>query len=270
MSFNYITGILKYSFKIVLAYRLSMWFSFFTFPIVFMINYFLWTSIFQATGSDTIGGFTLTQMISYYIISLLSMAFMWNHVIDEVHRGVREGEFTNYLVKPINYPVFAFIFNINSRFLSIFFEFIPMIVLIGVLFGFEFLMTNNTLLFIIALTLGFIINFLISLIIATLIFWFTNPNGINWIYRIFKFVLAGGIIPLTFFPVIVQKISLYLPFAYINFIPVTIFTGNLNFAGIELGYHNIILFGLLQIIVLSLFFWYLWKKALKKYQGVGM
>ncbi|MGR5996162.1 ABC-2 family transporter protein [Bacillus cereus] len=47
--------------------------------------------------------------------------------------------------------------------------------------------------------------------------------GIAFIYQKFLFILGGVLIPLDFFPEILQKIANYLPFSFITFAPSKLF-----------------------------------------------
>ena len=69
MNFKTASTIFSLSFKEALAYRASMLFSIITFPISILVAFFIWTSIFEASGVSTIAGFTLDEMVGYYIIS---------------------------------------------------------------------------------------------------------------------------------------------------------------------------------------------------------
>ncbi|MFT4261224.1 MAG: ABC transporter permease [Candidatus Woesearchaeota archaeon] len=268
-SFKTSFSVLKISFKEALAYRMSMMFSLVSFPILLLVQYFIWTAIFNATGSNVIAGFTLEQMIGYYVIGFITLVLIWTPVADDLHEGVREGSFIKFLTKPMGYIYYSFLASVGGRFLALLIEFIPLLFIMGFLIGKEFVMTSNLMLYLITVMFAFVINYQLTLIIGCLIFFLTNPNGVTWVYRIIRYVLAGGLIPITFFPEIFQKIIIMTPFPFINFIPASIFVGNTSFSIIELNTLNVALIGLLQISILSIIILLIWKISLKRFQGVG-
>ena len=268
---NFKTGvtIFSLSFKEALAYRAGMMFSIITFPISMLVAFFIWTSIFEATGSTIIGGFTLDEMIGYYIISLLVIALIWNPIMDDLHKGVRRGDFIKFITKPLSYPFYALFHALGGRSLAFLIEFVPIVVIMSLLLDVSYLTTANFGLFMFSLSIAFVIYYLISLLMGSLIFWLTNPTGIAWLYRLFRYVLAGGLIPLTFFPETFQRILLFTPFPHTTYIPAAIFVGNTSFAGIELSYSTLLLYSVGQLIFMILLVYFVWKKAVTKFQGVG-
>lgn len=269
MYFRASISIFKMAVKESLAYRADMLFSIITFPITMLVAFFVWSSIFEASGASTLGGFTLDEMIGYYIISLLVYSLVWNPITDVLHRGVREGEFIKFIVKPISFPFYSFFNTVGHRIVAFFVEAAPVFLIMAFILDISYITTTNLYLFLIALLFAFLTHYLLSLLMGALIFWLTKPTGINYIYRIARYLLAGGLIPLTFFPEVVQRILLFLPFPFINYIPTAIFVGNTSFAGVEFTFTNLILYGTLQLFLISIVVYFVWSKSIKKFQGVG-
>lgn len=262
-------AIISMSFKEALAYKAMMFFSVVTMPISILVSYFIWTAIFAASNSDTIGGLALHEMISYYVISLLVITLTWNPIIQDLHRGVRKGEFIKFVIKPFSYPFYALFNALGGRALAFFIEFVPVLMVIGAALDVSYLQTDNLFLFVLSVTMAIIIYYFISLLIGSLIFWIVNPNGVTWIYRIARYLLAGGLIPLSFFPEAIQKVVLFLPFAYTNYVPVTVFIGAGSLGGVTFGLFELLFYGGLQILICGLLTYLVWSKAIEKFQGVG-
>ena len=257
------------SIKEALAYRVSMMFTIVSFPIIMFVMYFVWGAVFTASQTDLIAGFTLEQMVSYYVMSTLLFTIIWNPIINDLHRGVREGNFTKFVVKPLSYPFFALFQSLGGRTLAFFIEFVPVMLVIAFFLAPSYVLTTNFFLFLLSVAIAFIIFHLLSLLIGSLIFWLTNPNGISFAQKLISYVFAGGLLPLTFFPEAMQRVLLFVPFPYFNFVPATIFVGNTTFAGMEFSFMNLLLYGGLQVLILGLITFFVWRAALKEFQGVG-
>lgn len=259
----------KISFKKVLAYRFSMMLSLITGPILIAIQYFVWTAIYSTTGAQTLGGFSQTQMISYYIIITLIAIYLYTPVINDLHRGVREGKFVRFITKPISYPVFKFIETLASRTIATFLEMIPILGIVALLFGTDYFVSQTFFLFILSVIIAFLLNYLVSLMIGCIIFWFKRPNGVNSVYRIINFLLAGALIPLSFFPETIQTVIMLTPFPYLAYIPASIFVGNTTIAGQELTSTTLLLFSSIQLLGLFYITRWVWHTSITKFQGVG-
>ena len=87
-----------------------------------------------------------------------------------------------------------------------------------------------------------------------------NEKGIVGIIIASADILSGVIVPIPFFPKILQKISRILPFQYISDLPFRIYVGNIELIeGIKgLGIQ------LIWIIILTILGYYLMKKSFKK------
>src|SRR5947207_15690995 len=65
-------------------------------PIVTQI--FLWTAIFQASGSSTIAGYTRDNFIGYFLLTMISRAFSsMPGLAGGIARQIRSGEIKKYL-----------------------------------------------------------------------------------------------------------------------------------------------------------------------------
>ena len=59
-------------FKVAMRYRFNFLVSLITVPASVLIYYFLWSSVFGYTGQEIIRGFTLNEMIGYYVVSMIA------------------------------------------------------------------------------------------------------------------------------------------------------------------------------------------------------
>jgi ABC-2 type transport system permease protein len=83
--------------------------------------------------------------------------------------------------------------------------------------------------------------------------------------RVIMEVLAGAIIPLSFFPEVLQKIFLLLPFQFLIYLPMKIYLGKISPTQIpfelfkEAGW--IVGFGILNLFI--------WRRGVRQYVAMG-
>lgn len=105
------------------AYRTHSMVSILVGPLYFIVQYFIWTSIYG--GHGTLNGMDLKQMLTYFgattLIGYLTMDFAdWN-----LQMLVRTGKFLTFALRPIHHRFFAFSQKLGHRILGFFFEFLP-------------------------------------------------------------------------------------------------------------------------------------------------
>ena len=75
---------------------------------------------------------------------------------------------------------------------------------------------------------GYVILFLLQMLIGLLSFWVKKTITMrDLIFEIFA-ILGGSLMPIDFFPIFIQKLSLYSPFAYIYYLPSKILSGAMD------------------------------------------
>lgn len=63
----------------------------------------------------------------------------------------------------------------------------------------------------------------------------TRTGGLRGAFQLVRGIFAGSLIPLTFFPALIQKIMFFLPFQYISYVPAMIYTGNTDWGGMQIS-----------------------------------
>lgn len=258
-------AVAKTGFKVALAYRFDFFVTLVTAPITLIVFYFLWKSIFAYSGEEVIQGFTFNAMVSYYLINMIVAFFTWSKIERWMEEGIRFGHMIMELLRPIEHFFSVFSFELGLNMLGILVQAIPFFIAGVLFFGIIIPSWINIAFFVISLVLANFLFFLISYLIGLLAFWFKRIEGLSRAKKPVIFFLSGGLIPLTFLPLTLQKISYYLPFQYIRFIPISFYLGRYNLAQ---------MFGLLAVQiawVLSLFIIakLMWVKAFKRFAGAG-
>ena len=228
---------------------------------------FMWSAIYD--NQPIIKGYTLQEMITYLLIGNLINAIVRNWLSEAVAKDIKNGNLSIFLTKPIayiNYMFFreigrisvAFFMSVASQILIIMF-FLDKIIL-------RFDDISYLLLISLMVILAFVTEWLISYLIGLIAFWTDEVDGIySTASRLRKF-FAGGYFPLSLLPPLFVNISFALPFAYSFFVPTQLYLRKMDIATGLKGIGIQLVWILILFIIVKL----VWKKGLKKYEGIGI
>lgn len=215
------------------------------FIFIMFIYMMLWRNIYGQKGG-TIGGLTLNQMIWYLIITEL-VTLSRTDVHTQVNEDVKSGNIAYLLTKPYNYVLYCFSYFAGEVGVKLLTNGV-----IGIVIGMIYAGSLNDFAFshlpfiLLSLLAGCCINFFIYMILALSSFWFEENTPFFWIYSKLIFTLGGMLMPVELFPLWLQKIAGYLPFAYVTYVPARL-TVDFNFGDFYRQFS-------VQLIYLAVFF----------------
>lgn len=253
----------------LLTYRADFWINFFgqTF-FSLVVAYYLWLSVFEYTGSQSMQGYTLQGIIFYYLMAPLISRIQQGQGIGFAAREIYDGQLNKYLLYPLNY--FGYKFAAYFAYSSFYIGQLFLILFLYNLFFYDPSVYQFSLagifLFLIAMTLACILFFFLFSLTEFLAFWFDNTWSLGVILRFGTSFFGGGLIPLKFFPDWALEILEFTPFPYLIDFPLKAL--NLDLTILEFSKSFSI------SLVWTLFFVFtslkLWKKGQYKYTGVGI
>lgn len=257
----FITG-----FKDSLVYRIDLF--------LWGINEFIWSLVFLYVWSflfgekNTLGGFTLSETITYLIGVGLIDNIISTLLTRLLERDIQTGRLSDVLIKPVNYPLVRLFLSLSRKPFNLFLRFIIYFALITlfkkkIIFPAELL---SFLLTIFSIIFAFFINFFIDFLVGCVSFWTITTEGTEGCIRTFKNILSGDYAPITFFPFWFQKIAGFLPFIYLRYFPMLIYLKKVSTIEAIKG----IGIQIFWIIVLFYFARFVWRKGIKQYEGVGI
>lgn len=233
-----------------------------------LIAVFLWLAVFDNSLSSTLEGFTKGEMVIYIIMSTVTSNMTANSTDTFIGYDVKDGRIGIDMLKPINIRCMLFFESLADFFMNTMFIAFPLWLFLEIYSinknGFEFSVIN-CLLFILSVFLGFIILFLFNFCFGILAFVVTNMWGMTNLKKSVVEFLSGAIIPIVFFPKIIQHILFIFPFVSINYIPVMICMGKISFD--DMIKQFVIQF--LWIIILERLGHMLWSQAIKSFTMQG-
>ena len=256
--------------KIAMAYKFEFLIGLFTTPITLFIFYFLWKSIYTYSSVTIIRGYTFDMLVDYFVLSMLVGYFAWSDIDHWMEHMIVHGDMIADLVRPMRFIKAEFYFELGLKTMALVTQAIPLVFGSYLLLGLSFFSWKLTILATISTALASTMFFLISYIIGMGAFWLNRISGIRRMKRGIILFMSGGLLPIAFFPEWFISLSNYLPFQYIRYVPINIYTGKYSVAGF--GFENIfVVFGVqvLWVLALLLIASKMWRKALKKFSGAG-
>ncbi|MEK9167509.1 MAG: ABC-2 family transporter protein [Patescibacteria group bacterium] len=220
-----------------------------------------------AVAHSSNGTIDTREIISYILIArsitgitggtgLMFSGFI-NHLI-------RRGDINNYLIKPVSLiPYFYSMFS-GERAITAIVSLVTLV--IGIAIGSAALTPINFLLFLAYFVVGFFIITLCNVLVGIISFYVTDSAPLRWsIGHVFN-VFSGAMIPLSLFPHVWQKILLLSPF------PMAVYGSASVFAPSTLTFTHLQMFivGITWVIILWVVTNYLWKRALRSYDAIGI
>ena len=189
-----------------------------------LIQFSIWQALYATQA--TIEQVSLPQMLTYCVINQLVRAFTDDEISSNLGAKIRSGEIGGDFVRPINLKLYLIADQLGNSVYEFCFNFIP-IVIITVLCGAFTLPASifHGVAFVVSLALGILLGYLINYALGLIAFWVKNNGFVNWLMRALTNLFAGTVIPFGFYPSVLQKIALVLPFRYMTFDPISIYLG---------------------------------------------
>ncbi len=209
-----------------------------------------------------------SNIITYLFFGYIIQRLVFTNVLNFLSVQIFSGKIVNLLLTPVSFFKYLLIREMGAR-LSI------NIMSGGIMLLFLPLFITNLkppsisfiVLLPIMLTLGFIIDLLISIIFASLVFWL--KDGFDSIYNFFTLgtkVLTGIYIPFNYFMPELSRFLILNPYAFLVYHPMQIFLGKYNFNQQLL----VILGACIWILVLYYLAKFVFKKGLRQFESNGL
>lgn len=211
---------------------------------------------------------SLSAISSYYFILLFASSMLLAHIDSDVgYIDILEGRLTSYITKPYSYFWQKFFVEFSYRLLQGVYGIIAFFILTS-LYGRLVSVVSDPFQIVVAVVialLAFFLSFTLKMIVGLSALWFTDFRGFQQFMDVIIWLLSGLIVPLSFYPVNIQRIASWFPFAYMLYHPVQVFQG---------VYQNgdlfwIIVHQLFWLTIQLMIYQRMWKSGVRRYTGVG-
>lgn len=236
-------------------------------PLLAML--YLWRTIYEGKGSGAdVAGFSLAQMLSYYLVVQIVDALTAVNEDDwQIAADIKDGNISQFLLKPLNYLWYRLCLFFAGRVTYLFVAGLPLVLFIG--WHHEYFVLPETWarvgLFLIALVLTALLQFLMSYAMAALAFWMQEVSTFIFIFYAFEYLASGHMFPLDILPPALRDFLFYTPFPYQLYFPVSIYMGKVQGGQIWFGFAMQLLWVVIAYGIAKL----VWARGLRKYSAVG-
>lgn len=231
-------------------------------PLQIAVYYFLWVSVYKYGGLEYVAGYSLNNMITYYVLSIVVGALTWVGIEEEIEEDIVSGNMIQKMTKPMSVGEYFFFEHIGYKLLEVLLIVIPTLLSGYLLFGAQLTSFPNLLLFSFFSTTAMVMNFLLSLTVGALAFWMKKIHSLVKLKRTALFLLSGGLFPLELLPAGVRALFDLLPFKYLLYVPIKAYFGEVR------AEH--FLFSIGWVFLTYLCYKLVWRRAYKQFQGVGV
>ncbi len=228
----------------------------------------LWNAIYRSTSRTTVGGYSQTNMICYFLLVAIIENIVGLWFADyEITNEIRSGQINQFLLRPVNYLAYRWVLTLTKKMIYISSTFIPIV--IGYYFLRSYLIPPKDFLtlvqVIVATFLALFLNTLLSFCAGLIGFWLLEVSSLFFIFYILQFLLSGGSFPLDLLPKPIFYIMNWLPFQYMGFFQVKLYMGQYTPAQAWQGLGIIVLW----IIIIFFLTQLLWNRGTKRYSAYG-
>ena len=231
---------------------------FFVSVLVLFVQYCLWKTLI---GSGLRPDIKLAQMITYIAINEVIGALTRGDFANELGVSIQDGSVAMHFLRPASYQLYLFSSFMGRNCYRLFTSSLPAVIICAVLVGLpppaSFI---HFWLFIVHTMMGIVIIFELIYITGMLAFWTQRTWFLSWYVSALSAFFGGTIVPLWFYPRILNRLSAFLPFRYISFEGINYFLGKApaSAAGLSISMAMLWVFALFFIGQL------LWRQAQKK------
>ena len=227
----------------------------------------MWSAVYEGQG-EVIKGFTLQEMMTYILVGNFFNVLIRNFLAEVVGRDIREGRLSMFLVRPMGY--FSYILSQEVGRISVSTMMSVLSQAIVIAFFWRAFLWNFDLLYLLVLVLMLLLAFftelLLSFLVGLVAFWIDEIDGIySTIERVRRF-FSGGYFPLSLLPAALAQISFFLPFSYSFFVPAQLYLKKIDLMTGLQGLAVQTAWILLLLLAIRL----VWKRGLRRYEGVGI
>ncbi|MBI5773869.1 MAG: ABC-2 family transporter protein [Verrucomicrobia bacterium] len=229
----------------------------------------LWRTIYEGkAGGAEIAGYSLAQMISYYlVVTIVNSLTAVNEDDWQIAADIKDGHISQFLLKPVDFLAYRFCLFFAGRLIYTVVAFVP--VALFILYQREYFVLPPSAgafgWFLVSVVMTGALQFLISYTMALLAVWVLEVATFIFILFAFEYIAGGHLFPLNILPPAISAALDCTPFPYLLFFPVSIYLGQVTGEALGRGL-AMQAFWLVAAYALARF---VWSRGIKKYSAVG-
>lgn len=234
-------------------------------PLIAILS--MWRVIYEGKGAG-VAGYTLGQMISYYLIKTIVDSLTAVSEDDwQIAADIKDGHISQFMLKPIDYLAYRLCLFGAGRLIYSAVALIPVALLV-VFYRDYFVLPPNAAAFgwfVVSVVMTALLQFFTSYIMALLAFWVLEVSTFIFILYAFEYLAGGSLFPLDILPPPLFQALQFTPFPYQLFFPVHIYLGRANGPAL---YQGLLIQTFWVVTTFALARW-MWNRGIRRYSAVG-
>ncbi len=251
----------------LLVYRVNFLFRslFALIPLLATIS--LWRAVYAGEPS-TIAGYSLAEMISYYLaVTIVDALTAVNEDDWQIAADIKDGRMSQFLLKPMDYLGFSLILFWAGRLIYTVVAFLP--VTIFIFFWREYFIVPGDWVTVgwlaLSLVMTGLLQFFISYTMALLAFWVLEVSTFIFILFAFEYIAGGHLFPVDILPPALAQALHLTPFPYQMFFPVQVYLGRVTGQALYQG----LAIQAAWVLASYLLARFMWNRGIRHYGAVG-
>jgi ABC-2 type transport system permease protein len=235
-------------------------------PIVTQI--FLWGAIFSAISGDQIAGYSFSDFVAYYLLTMVSRALSsMPGLASGIARQIRDGEIKKFLIQPVDMIGFLLLMRLAHKLVYYGVAIGPFALVFFLCRGYfpGWPSPGVMAAYIASLVMAFLLGFFLEATIGMLGFWFLEVSSLLFVYMLFTFFFSGHMFPLDMLPSPWNTIVRWIPLQYLAYFPAAVFLGKVQGAALIEGLW-IELYWILALMVICRITFHF---GVRRYSGFG-
>jgi ABC-2 type transport system permease protein len=217
----------------------------------------VWTALYAQNVAPA--GVPLHAILTYTVVALLMSLVLEIDGTRAIRDKIREGTIATDLMKPISLPLYFFSDGVGMTLLHAVLI-VPALIVSLLIVHIDVPPLYVLPVFAVSVLLGYVVNFLLNFLMNCVAFWTLETFAVQLMVRWLSDLIGGQIVPLVFFPGVLQKVVLALPFAAIYSTPLLIYLGTIK----PSGYPAALGLQLLWCVVFAGLSWVVWRAAQRR------
>ncbi len=217
----------------------------------------VWTALYAQNAAPA--GVPLHAILTYTVVALLMSLVLEIDGTRQIREKIREGTIATDLMKPISLPLYFFSDGVGMTLLHAVLI-VPALLLSLVIVRIDVPPMHVLAAFALSFVLGYVVNFLLNFLMNCVAFWTLETFAVQLMVRWLSDLIGGQIVPLVFFPGVLQKVVLALPFAAVYSTPLLIYLGTIK----PSGYLAAMGLQLLWCVAFAGLSWLVWRAAQRR------
>lgn len=211
------------------------------------------------------GTYDYSALFTYLIMTKFMHFAGRGNITRKVAAEIKDGSFSNYLLKPIGYQRYWLAYTLSDRLFEICLR-ILMLLAFLLLFPTQINLSTNTIpFFLLTIPISLALNYFFGLIIAHVAFFITDIKIFATSLGIVIGFLAGEVIPIDLLPGSIGQMAAWLPFRFASYFPIMVYQGKVSANEFWLSCFS----ALVWISVFAVITNKMWQKGVKHYEAIG-